>query len=67
MTTCSDIQTIQMAFEQWNVECNQGYDLRANTSGKMQTYEHPNTEHAWRGFCHASLRSIQRTNSSTKL
>lgn len=39
-------------FEKWAISTNQGYDLTRNQSGRMQTYEHDKTEHAWRGFFH---------------
>lgn len=50
------LNRIKVDFEQWAVETNQGYDLRPNQRGLLQTYEALTTEHAWRGFCHASLR-----------
>ena len=40
------------AFERWNKDANQGYDLAPCTSGKLQTFESTETEHAWRGFFH---------------
>ena len=40
------------AFEQWSEVTNQGYDLARNVSGKLQTFESTETEHAWRGFFH---------------
>lgn len=43
------------AFEAWSIRTNQGYDLARNVSGKMQTYENDLTEHAYRGYFHASI------------
>lgn len=54
------------AFERWNKDANQGYDLAPCTSGKLQTFESTETEHAWRGFFHG-LRASHGQAPASKI
>ena len=53
------------AFEQWSEVTNQGYDLARNVSGKLQTFESTETEHAWRGFFHGLSASHGQAPAET--
>ncbi len=50
-----DVQNANAKFEAWATTTNQGYDLTREDGAYMATYKNNSTEHAWRGYCHASL------------
>lgn len=49
----NDVVKASALFEKWALT--QGYDLTRENEALMATYKNTDTEHAWRGFCHASL------------
>lgn len=53
-----DVNNANSKFETWATTTNQGYDLTREDGAHMATYKNSNTEHAWRGYCHATLAQI---------
>ncbi len=47
------VAALREPFETWAT--GQGYTLAFEDRGYMQTYRFTETEHAWRGYCHAAL------------
>lgn len=53
-----DVNNANSKFETWATTTNQGYNLTREDGAHMATYKNSNTEHAWRGYCHATLAQI---------
>lgn len=60
---CAIVADLRQEFERWNIETNQGYNTAPATTAGMCSYEDPQTEHAWRGFCNKGLYRSQQSSS----